>query len=178
MHLSNLKNTRLFRNESSHKFAKLGNVTTRTLVIFAALIMCIMYITYVGVSASQSSTTDSLAGNTTATCRVFCTSTTTTTSTTYVCCQTVTATVTTTPTTTTFTVNQPTVTTTSVSTVTAAANVMSGDGSSGFQNSFYCNTFLSNSVDCQVTVSLTTQGFAVDGVTTLLVLSYKNAEGD
>ena len=153
--------------KSSHKYAKLGNITTRTIVVLAALMMCLIYVTFIGISASQSSNANSASPATATTCHAFCTVTSTTTSTSYVCCQTVTSTVTTTPTTTTYTVTQPisTVTSSVTATVTQTPNVkyysvedkVTCTSTSGCQG----NNFVGPAgVDCVVTVTIYAYGFA------------------
>jgi hypothetical protein len=108
------KGTKNNDSKSSRKFARLGNATTKRIVILFATVMCLIYIAFIGVSAFSSSsisnvasTTDppichppfckTVTSTTTVTSTVTSTaaaSTVTSTTTSPVCCQTTTAIVT------------------------------------------------------------------------------------
>jgi hypothetical protein len=160
---------------------KQGSTTTRSAITVFALVAFLLYVTSVGVSASNSTgslNSPATLGHTTTVYRtktITKTITKATTSTVFVD-STTTATSTVTDTSTSTVTS--TTTTASVSTVTVTPNILSGDGKSGFQQSEYVVTPFSNSVDCSVTVSLATQGFGGDGVITTLSVDWKNAEGD
>ena len=135
-------------SENRHKLARLGGGKTKSIVAVIAVAFFVLYVTSVGVQASTAPS--GVAPNA--------------------------------PNAKTKTV---TVTSTTTQTLVIQPNIQSGNGNSGIQTSDWGNTIFSNSnaaggggTDCQVTVSLATNGFEVSGVSTLLVLAYKNGEGD
>jgi hypothetical protein len=174
-------------SKSSHKFARSGSATAKSLVTILALVMFLLYVTSVGVSASNSTGSISPAtlGHTTTVYRtktvtktvydhdtttLTATSTVTDTSTSV---STSTSTVTDTTTsavccqTTTTTVTEPVVTTTVTSTVTETPNIQSGSGTftdtdttdNPLSTTLFDNTG-ATTPDCQLTIMVTSDGIS------------------
>jgi hypothetical protein len=193
-----------FKRESSRKYAKLGNSTTKSLIAMAAIMFFLLYVTSVGVSASNGSTlvsspvapnanyhtrtvtktiviisptttTTTLTDTTTSTATSTATVTSTTTS--VVCCETSTST-------TTVTEESNTVTTT----ITATPNVTSGAGSDSCESGEACVadygvtdpvfTAPATSINCQVTITISTANFGNQPTVTSLELQWGDSSGN
>jgi hypothetical protein len=128
----------LTKNESSQKYARLGNVKVKSAITIVAALLLVLYMASVGVSASQNLPNVK-------------TSTSTVTSTSFVCCE---------STTTTETLSTATVTVTA--TVTETPDVTSADDQLEITgpDSFSVNIFTASQfiADCVLTVTLSTSG--------------------
>jgi hypothetical protein len=180
------------RNESSLKYARSGNSTTRSLIALASIVVFLLYVTSIGVSASTRDTGSSVAGTVSGgqiattntktvtktvhdtttlvfvkTSTVTKTSTLTSTTTSAVCCQTVTS-----------TVSEAGPTTTVTTTTTATPEVSSGHGNITCNaNDSFCpfNIFQSDGPDCSVVLSLETSFVSIaDSIVDIRVTSFSN----